>query len=146
MKTITICASAAHFKEVVEIGKKLTDLGYRVYLPKTAELMQKTGNFQVADYKTWWKDAKDYDKKTALIREHFSKIDQGDAILVVNLEKNGVKGYIGGNTLMEMGLAFFLGKPIYIYQPLSENPANKEEIYALQPIFLQGNLNDLTLN
>lgn len=60
--------------------------------------------------------------------------------MVVNLEKKGMKGYIGGNTLMEMGLAFFLKKPIFIYRPISEELVHKEEIYGLLPIFINGDL------
>ncbi len=35
--------------------------------------------------------------KEDAIRDHFEKIDWADAILVVNHEKRGISGYIGGN-------------------------------------------------
>ncbi|MBU1326850.1 hypothetical protein KKB64_00455 [Patescibacteria group bacterium] len=140
MKSIAVCSSAVHFKEVVEIGDRLRKLGFKVLLPQTADIMRKKGDYQVSHYKTWWSNPGDYSKKADLIRGHFRKITQADAILVVNLEKKGMKGYIGGNTLMEMGLAFFLKKPIFIYRPISEELVHKEEIYGLLPIFINGDL------
>ena len=62
-----------------------------------------------------------------------------DAILVANYDKKGVKGYIGGNTLMEMGLAFFLKKKVYLLNEVPELPY-KEEILGVKPIILNDNL------
>lgn len=50
-----------------------------------------------------------------LIREHFRNIDRSDAILVINYEKKGVPGYVGGNTFLEMGHAFSQGKRFSCY-------------------------------
>jgi hypothetical protein len=48
------------------------------------------------------------------MKGHFKKVLDSDAILVTNFEKNGVEGYIGGNVLMEITLAFHYKKPIFI--------------------------------
>lgn len=139
-KTITICCSASFFKESIKIGKKLKDLGFKVLLPKTILIMKRTKNYDISTYKTWYSNSKDYYKKTILIKDHFKKVVKGDAILVLNFEKNGTKGYIGGNTLMEMTVAFLNNKPIYIYNDISDYLNIKEEIYGLKPIFIKGNL------
>jgi len=139
-KVITICASAAHFKKVVEIGKELKKLGYAVKVPLTASKMQRNNNYDVSFYKTWFKNEKDYKKKTHLLKDHFKKVLEADAVLVINLEKNGIEGYIGGNTLMEMALAFHFKKPIYVYNDISQNLSIKEEIYALQSKFINKDL------
>ncbi len=76
--------------------------------------MKKTGNYNEDDYKTWYKNKADYPKKAKLMRGHFDEIVKTDAILVLNLSKKGIDGYIGGNVLMEMGLAFHLKKPIFM--------------------------------
>ncbi len=65
---------------------------------------------------------------------------EADAILVTNFEKNGLPGYIGGNVLMEMVLAFHYKKPIFIYNNISDDLNFKEEVYALNPIFLDHDL------
>ena len=78
-------------------------------------------------------------RKKEAILEHFKKIGDGDAILVTNYDKNGVRNYIGGNTLMEMGLALHLNKIIYLLNPIPEI-SYKEEILGMQPKILNGNL------
>lgn len=80
-----------------------------------------------------------WDRKAEAIMEHFNKIAWSDAILVANYNKNNIKSYIGGNTLMEMGLAFFLKKKIYLLNQVPEL-SYKEEILGVKPIFLSGDL------
>lgn len=140
IKTITICCSAAFYKQALELGKELKKLGFRVKIPKTAYIMKKNSNFEVSFYKTWYRDKKDYHKKTALMNEHFKKVLQADAILVLNLEKNGTPGYIGGNGLLEMFLAYINKKPIYIYNPISDDLNIAEEVYGLNPVFINKDL------
>ncbi len=143
IKVITICASAVHYRNVIEVEKELKKMGFKVKIPKTANVMKRTNNFDVASYKTWYKNKKDYKKKTQLMNGHFKKVLEADAILVTNFEKNGMPGYIGGNVLMEMVLAFHYEIPIYIYNNISEDLGIKEEVYGLNPIFLDGDLNNL---
>lgn len=144
-KTITLCSSAAFFRKALEIEVRLKKLGFRVKLPHTALKMKQSGDFRVETYKTWFKNKKDYAKKRWLISNHFRKVIASDAILIVNEKKNGIEGYIGGNTLMEMAIAFHYKKPIYILNPISERLGWKEEVFGLQPIFLNGILEEITL-
>lgn len=80
-----------------------------------------------------------------LIRAHFKKIEKSDAVLVLNYTKGKIKNYIGGNTLMEMGYAFYLGKRIYLLNPIP-NQSYKEEIIAMEPIVINGDLVKIKLN
>lgn len=139
-KTIVICASASHYRQVLEIEEKLKKLGFRVVSPQTAYLMKKSGNFDVTQYKTWIKDSRSYNRKKKLMDDHFKEILKGDAVLIVNMEKKGLKGYIGGNVLMEMTAAYLNSKPIYVLNPIDENLSIKEEIYGLFPTFINSNL------
>lgn len=143
IKTITICSSAAFYKEVVEIEKKLRKMGFRVLIPKTAGIMKRTGDYSVSKVKTWYTNAADYKKKTALMNGHFKKVMKGDAILVVNNEKNGIPGYIGGNGLMEMTLAYYFKKPIFILRPVTDQLSIKEEVIGVNAIFLNEDLSTL---
>ncbi len=144
ISTITLCASTAHYRQVLEIEKELKALGYKVKIPKTANIMKRTGNFDPMGYKTWYDNHADYQKKTELIKLHIKKILEADAILVVNFEKRGLVGYIGGNVLIEMAIAFQTKKPIFIYNPISEELSIKEEVYGLQPIFINGDLTQIS--
>lgn len=143
--TITICSSASFYREVLDIAEQLKKRGFRVLIPKTAYTMKKSGNFNVADYKTWFSNENDYSNKKKLMDAHFKKVTQADAILVVNKDKHGMKGYIGGNVLMEMTLAYHLKKKIFILHPISEALPFKEEVYGLFPIFIHNNLTHIVL-
>ena len=135
-KTITICSSASFYKDVVDIQKQLIKLGFKVKVPSTASKMEKTGNFDVSSYKTWFTDKNAYKIKTKLMNEHFKKVIACDAILVVNMLKKGIKGYIGGNALMEMTLAHYFKKPIYLWNQIDSSSMFEEEIFGMNVIFL----------
>ena len=143
IKTITICSSASFYKQVLGVQKELQKRGFKVFIPLTANKMKKSGDFDVKKYKTWYKNAADYGRKTKLMRAHFKKVIEGDAILVLNYEKNGVQGYIEGNGLMEMAIAFHYKKPIYVLNPASETLSFYEEILGMYPTFLNGDLEKL---
>ncbi len=140
IRVITICCSASFYRQVLEVQKELRKKGFRVLIPRTVHTMKKSGDFNVGTYKTWYKNSADYHKKTKLMRAHFKKVMKGDAILVLNYEKNGMKGYIGGNGLMEMALAFHYKKPIYVLNPVPDSSPLYEEILGMNPIFLNGDL------
>lgn len=143
MPTITICSSASFYRQAVDIQAQLEKTGYKVIIPVTAEKMKQSGNFDENQYKTWFADANDYHKKAALMRGHFDEVAKGDATLVLNYEKHGTPNYIGGNVLMEMALAFYLNKPIFIFNEIPEESAYLEEIIGLGPIVLHGNVENL---
>lgn len=64
-------------------------------------------------------------------------------MLILNYEKKGLEGYIGGNVLMEMGLAFHYKKPIYILNSVSPALGFLEEVLGFRPVFLNGKLEDI---
>jgi hypothetical protein len=78
------------------------------------------------------------------IKAHFRKIEQSDAILILNYEKCGIANYIGGNTFLEMGLAFWLGKKIVLLNPIPDMEY-RTEMHAMQPIVLGGDVSTLTI-
>ncbi len=140
---ITICSSANFYKQAVEVEEYLEKQGFNVLLPATAQKMKAADDYEVSHYKTWFGDTNDYHKKTALMRGHFEKVAKGDACLVLNYQKHGKSNYIGGNVLMEMALAFYLGKPIYLLNEIPEESAFLEEIIGMQPILLHGKVEEL---
>lgn len=140
-KSITICSSASFYSKVIEVKKELETMGFKVLIPIVASEMEKTKDFRVETYKTWFNNPNDYKRKTFLTKHHFDKVVKGDVTLVLNYEKNGKQGYIGGAVLSEMALAFYFKKPIYVLNPIDESSSFKEELYGLHPIILNGNLN-----
>jgi hypothetical protein len=84
-----------------------------------------------------------WDLKESAINDHYEKIDSCDSILVINHEKRGIEGYIGGNTLIEIGVAFYLKKKIYILNSVSSELSYKQEIMGMKPVMLNGELSKI---
>lgn len=74
------------------------------------------------------------------IREFWRAMQGADAVLVLNYDKNGIKNYIGGNTLMEIGFAHVLNQKIFLLNPIPEIQFYKTEIEAVKPIIINGDL------
>lgn len=74
------------------------------------------------------------------IREFWRLMQGADAVLCMNLDKHGIKNYIGGNTLMEIGFAHVLNQKVFLYNPIPEIPYYKTEIEAVKPIVINGDL------
>ncbi len=142
--TIVLCSSAAFYKHVNEIAAELEAAGLTTVVPKTARRMAETGDYDVSHYKTWFGNADDYSLKADYMRSHFDEITAGDIVLVVNDEKHGKLNYIGANVLLEMSLAWYQDKPVYILNDLPEDSPFEEEIKGFNPIALHGDLSSLT--
>ena len=59
----------------------------------------------------------------------------------MNLDKHGVKNYIGGNTFLEMGFAHVLNQKIFLLNPIPDMPYYKTEITAMKPVIIDCDLN-----
>jgi len=117
-------------EEMINIAKRLKELGYDVILPPTLEKYGKTAKELTSNYTELLK------LKQILARYHFDKIKESDAILVVNKEKNGIKGYIGGATFSEIAFAFYHKKKIFLINPIPENLPYTDELKSFEPIIL----------
>lgn len=141
---VTICASIAFLNEMLDIKKQLEQLGHEVKMPPV-EVEDGKGNLiSATDYykirrQTTSNEDWVWDRKEWAMKEHFNKVAWSDTILVLNYDKNNVKGYVGANTFLEMGLALHLGKKIFMINPIPEVP-HKEELLGMKPIILNGNL------
>ena len=105
--------------------------------------MEKSNDYKVEKYKTWFDNPEDYKIKSYLTKTHFKEIEKGDIVLTLNYKKNGKDGYIGGAVLCEMALGFYLKKPIYILNPIDETSSFKEEIFEMLPKIIHGNLSKI---
>ena len=136
---VYVLGSNSFMKEMVGCKNQLCDLGYDGWIHQDYEdhVNGRTMAFiegalpgESADFKR----AHDY------IRQHYNHILQSDAILIVNLEKMGIKNYIGGNCLMEMGMAYVNNKKIFLLNDIPVGISYLDEIKAMDPICLHGNL------
>ena len=69
-----------------------------------------------------------------------NKIEKSDAILVVNVTKGDIKNYIGANTFLEIGFAHYIDKKIYLLNEIPNQKYIEDEILAVEPIILNGDL------
>jgi len=138
---ITLIGSVKFAKEIVEIYHKLKELGHE---PLMHEHM-----FGLADgtakelIEGISKNHSELKRKYNLIKWWHNCIKSGDAILVCNYDKNGIKNYIGGNTLMEMGFAHVNDKKVFLLNPVPEEVSYKEEIKTMADVILDGDLNKI---
>jgi inosine/xanthosine triphosphatase len=139
---ITLCSSAIFAHECLAVKRNLEDLGHQVFMyPREVKV-----NGEIVNVTTFWKMRKSnlttelLKIKSWLITDHFNKIAQSDAILVLNFNKNNITGYVGGNTFLEMGVAYYLGKKIFVWQQPSQMLSYYEEIAGMNHTDIDGNL------
>ncbi len=131
---ITICGSITFVNEMRSIGLLLDKKGHTVQYPDLSQAARKSSKEEHVKRK----------RRMDLIRAHFEKISRGDAILVVNFEKNGVKGWIGANTFWEIGFAHVLGKKIFLMEPPPTFDYFADEIKAIDFKVLDGDLDRIS--
>jgi len=60
------------------------------------------------------------------------------------LHQEGVQGYIGHRTLMEIGVAYYLKKQIYLMYPYQPDAPFALEMDCVEPTIINGNVNLMT--
>lgn len=128
---ITISGSIAFYHDMQKIKQELESKGHEVFAPELDSSVQQQKELTI-------------EEKSTHMRNHLDQIAWADALLVFNPPKKGIDHYIGPNTLIEMGTAFYLHKPIYIMYDIPELPYS-EEIKAMQPRLLKGIIKELYL-
>lgn len=137
---ITICGSMKHAKKMVEDYNKLKELGHEPIMHKDV--------FGIADGTAkklidgMAKDHAAVKKEYNFIKIWYGLVMDGDAILVCNYDKKGVKNYIGGNTLMEIGFAYTADKKVFILNPIPD-VSYTDEIKAMADVVLNGDLSKI---
>ncbi len=134
MKKVILCGSISAADEIIHVQKKLLKMNFEVEIPEGVKNEFLRGRTTIST------SEKAEDKiKHDLIRGYYEKMKLYDIVLVVNIEKKGIPGYVGGNTLIEMAFAHFLNKKLYVLHPIPDLPYTSE-ILATQPYVLNGNL------
>lgn len=149
---ITICSSVDFTPQIIETKNKLEGLGHSVNIPYfTQQVLDGKISFEAylkekeicnGDISLRQKEPVD------MIERYWEFIKNSDVILVLNLEKKGIKGYIGGSTLMEMGFAYGHEKKIFLFNPIPEKSEGMhyiDEIIDMDPVVIDGDLNKIKI-
>lgn len=75
--------------------------------------------------------------KNRLTLENMNNVEKCDGLLILNYTHRGIKNYVGGNSFLEMCIAFYLNKPIYLLNDIPENMPYTEEIKSFYPIVIK---------
>jgi hypothetical protein len=131
---IAICSSMAFSEKMLEVKALLEKLGHTAVVSSFAPLYAGKSDAEKTRLTIRDKNEKD------AIRDAWEQIKESDAILVLNYDRKGVRNYIGGNTLMEIGFAHVLHKKIFLLNPVPDIEFYKSEIIAVKPVILGGDL------
>ena len=131
---IGIIGSMQFTDKMVVIKEELNEIGHDAFVTDLHKTMIGKNDLEIEEIKLHQKFNMD------AIREFWKMMQGADAVLVLNFDKNGVKNYVGGNTLMEIGFAHVLNQKIFMFNPIPEMPYCKTEIEAVKPIIINGDL------
>ncbi|MEI6499234.1 MAG: hypothetical protein WCO23_04675, partial [bacterium] len=109
---ITICGSMKHADKMVAAYRELEKLGHEPIMHADVFGIADGTNKALIDGIV--QDHAEVKKKYNFIKIWHGLIMGSDAILVCNYDKNGIKNYVGGNTLMEIGFAYTADKKIFL--------------------------------
>lgn len=130
---IFICSSKYFYKDIPPIKEFLESKGHIITLPNSYDnpgMEDKMRNISQEEHSAW---------KGEMLRFQKEKVQNCDAILVLNLEKNGQKNYIGGATFLEVYMAFDFQKNIFLYNDFPDNIL-RDELVGMNPTIINGNL------
>ncbi|HOF42726.1 MAG TPA: hypothetical protein PLF30_01520 [Candidatus Moranbacteria bacterium] len=136
---ITVCGGIKFADKLVEIYRELERLGHQ---PQMHEKMFAIAKGEINEVPDGVEHA-DVKRKNNYIKFWHDLIVSGDAIVVCNFDKNGIKNYIGGNTLMEIGFAHVNDKKIFLLNPIPEEVSYADEIKAMVDFVLNGDLSKI---
>jgi len=129
---IVIVGSCDFVEEMKEISDYLVKKGHEVFLPSPLVTEEQ--------YAKRYGREKLLKDKGFFTKNHCKKIENSDALLVVNPRKKNIEGYIGSNTLMEIAVAFHFNKAIFFLNNFDKNHPHYEELVGLNATILNGNL------
>jgi len=140
---IVICASLDFTNEIKDIANQLTKQGHEVIIPKTSEMIL-NGELTIEQIKKEKENGEISNRaiKLNVLRYYFGKIKEADAVLILKLDKKGIKNYIGGNVFLEMGFAHILDKKLFLFNEIPDMPY-KDEIKVMQPIVINKDLDKI---
>lgn len=137
LKSIALCASVSAYPQLKPVYDYLTSKGIEALVPLSAQPLKKGEEIILTGEVT-------PEGKQKAMYFHFDNVLKSEAILVVNLDKHGITGYIGPNVLMEIGLAFAHHKKVFILHNTLPDNQFADELEAMECVYLHGKIEQIT--
>lgn len=139
---ITICGSIKFADKLVDIYHRLEKLGHQPAMHKD---MFKVADGTAPEIKEMENGVEHHEikRRYGYIKWWHESIKKSDAVLICNFDKNGIKNYIGGNTLVEIGFAHVNNKKVFLLNDVPKDLSYLDEIKAMSDISLKGDLNKI---
>ena len=136
---IYVLGSTSFMKKMVDEKNQLCAQGFNAWIHPHYEAFVRG---EKKEHLARWRngEAAAIKRENNYLREHYKHILESDAVLIVNDKKNGIKNYVGGNVLMEMGQAYVNNKIIFFLNGMPTGMPYMDEIEAMDPICLNGDL------
>lgn len=129
---VVMCGSMTFYAEMRAINYTLSKNAVRCSLPKADDPAKLT--LPPDQYETY---------KRGVSQAHIRRVRSPETygILAVNLDKHGIRDYIGANTFAEIAVAFAQHKRLYLLQGIPR--LYEDELRAWGAIALEGDLKPL---
>jgi hypothetical protein len=126
---------------MVNLKKDLDKLGHKAVLASGIEPHLTDGKF-VDNLQ----DNLEFCIKNDIMRKCFEQVAKSDAVLVLNKRRNKMDGYIGISALLEMGIAHYLGKKIFLLNKTPHHDIARwaQEVAIMQPNVIEGDLSKIS--
>lgn len=132
---IGIVGSLEFIDKFKQFSKELEERGHTPFTSKYLDQFIGRSAKEVEELKEDFEE--DY------LQEFWETIQGGDALLVLNYDKRGIEGYIGGSTLIEMSFAHILDMKIFLINPVPEIQYYYDEILSMKPVVLNGDISKI---
>lgn len=138
---IMIIGSMKFAEDMVKIKKQLDELGHNASIPVGTE-----PHLTDKEFVDNLHDNLEFCIAHDIMRKNFEEVSKNEAVLVLNYKRNGVEGYIGISALLEMGVAHYLKKKIFLMQhtPNYKDARWAHEVAIMQPKVIEGDLTKIS--
>lgn len=137
---IVILSSMAFVEDIMEKKAELERLGHSVQVPGDTQHALEVPDRLLRSYAPTLDTCVGND----FLRTSMQDIAAAESVLVLNHPKNGINGFVDSYCMMQIGVAYYLHKKIFLLYPLPPTHDNRFalDVSMTQPKVLNG---DMTL-